>query len=162
MLDPNELYQLADDRPELGQPVLIQALTGFVDAGNATRLAREHLLSNLDGRPLASFDIDQLLDYRSRRPVMTFVEDHWESYDDPRLLFWDDFLAKGREHRAGHAGRLDELAAQAKAVARIDVGRLLRDRSRVRHATPPTRAGRDSPPTTSTTSTTASSRTLPP
>jgi hypothetical protein len=93
VLDPNELYQLADDRPELGQPVLIQALTGFVDAGNATRLAREHLLSNLDGRPLASFDVDQLLDYRSRRPVMTFVEDHWERYDEPRLelhLLHDD------------------------------------------------------------------------
>ena len=85
MLDPHELYQLADDLPELGQPVLIQALTGFVDAGNATRLAREHLLSTLKGRPIASFDIDQLLDYRSRRPTMLFVKDHWERYEEPRL-----------------------------------------------------------------------------
>nr|MDT0657283.1 PAC2 family protein [Micromonospora sp. DSM 115978] len=85
MLDPHELYQLSDDLPELGQPVLIQALTGFVDAGHATRLAREHLLSTLDAQPIASFDIDQLLDYRSRRPIMTFVEDHWESYDEPKL-----------------------------------------------------------------------------
>lgn len=85
MLDPHELYQLADDLPELGQPVLIQALTGFVDAGNATRLAREHLLSTLDAQRVASFDIDQLLDYRSRRPIMTFVEDHWDNYDEPKL-----------------------------------------------------------------------------
>ncbi|MEV4756583.1 PAC2 family protein [Micromonospora sp. NPDC049559] len=85
MLDPHELYQLADDLPELGQPVLIQALTGFVDAGNATRLAREHLLSTLEGRPVATFDIDQLLDYRSRRPTMLFVEDHWERYEEPKL-----------------------------------------------------------------------------
>ncbi|MDG4831407.1 PAC2 family protein [Solwaraspora sp. WMMD1047] len=85
MLDPHELYQLTDDLPELGQPVLIQALTGFVDAGHATRLAREHLLSTLDAQPIASFDLDQLLDYRSRRPIMTFVEDHWESYDEPKL-----------------------------------------------------------------------------
>ena len=85
MLDPNELYQLTDDLPELGQPVLIQALSGFVDAGNATRLAREHLLSKLDTRTIATFDIDQLLDYRSRRPTMVFVEDHWDHYEQPRL-----------------------------------------------------------------------------
>ncbi|MEV1154496.1 proteasome assembly chaperone family protein [Micromonospora chokoriensis] len=93
MLDPHELYQLTDDLPDLGQPVLIQALTGFVDAGNASRLAREQLLTSLEGRPIATFDVDQLFDYRSRRPVMTFVEDHWESIDAPSLelhLLHDD------------------------------------------------------------------------
>ncbi|GIJ11677.1 proteasome assembly chaperone family protein [Micromonospora andamanensis] len=93
MLDPHELYELTDDLPDLGQPVLIQALTGFVDAGNASRLAREQLLTSLESRPVARFDLDQLFDYRSRRPVMTFVEDHWESYDDPVLelhLLHDD------------------------------------------------------------------------
>ena len=35
MPDPQDLYQLVDDLPELGRPVLIQALTGFVDAGAA-------------------------------------------------------------------------------------------------------------------------------
>ncbi|MER7891430.1 PAC2 family protein [Micromonospora sp. NPDC094482] len=85
MLDPHELYELTDDLPDLGQPVLIQALTGFVDAGNASRLAREQLLTSLEARPVATFDVDQLFDYRSRRPVMTFVEDHWESYDTPKL-----------------------------------------------------------------------------
>ncbi|MFI6242723.1 proteasome assembly chaperone family protein [Micromonospora sp. NPDC050795] len=93
MLDPHELYQLTDDLPDLGQPVLIQALTGFVDAGNASRLAREQLLTSLEGRPIATFDVDQLFDYRSRRPVMTFVEDHWESVDAPKLelhLLQDD------------------------------------------------------------------------
>ncbi|MBU8859956.1 MULTISPECIES: PAC2 family protein [unclassified Micromonospora] len=93
MLDPHELYELTDELPELGQPVLIQALTGFVDAGNATRLAREQLLTSLDARVIARFDVDQVYDYRSRRPVMTFVEDHWESYDAPALelhLLHDD------------------------------------------------------------------------
>ena len=85
MLDPHELYELTDELPELGQPVLIQALTGFVDAGNATRLAREQLLTSLDAQVVARFDVDQVFDYRSRRPVMTFVEDHWESYDAPAL-----------------------------------------------------------------------------
>ncbi|MBO4208953.1 proteasome assembly chaperone family protein [Micromonospora echinofusca] len=93
MLDPHGLYQLTDDLPDLGQPVLIQALTGFVDAGNATRLAREHLLTNLTAQPVVTFDIDQLLDYRSRRPPMIFVADHWEDYERPELridLLHDD------------------------------------------------------------------------
>jgi predicted ATP-grasp superfamily ATP-dependent carboligase len=93
VLDPDELYQLAEDLPQLGRPVLIQAMTGFVDAGNAARLARAHLLGTLDNRLVATFDVDQLMDYRSRRPAMVFVEDHWETYDDPTLalhLLHDD------------------------------------------------------------------------
>ncbi|WP_041842995.1 proteasome assembly chaperone family protein [Actinoplanes friuliensis] len=85
MLDPHGLYELADDLPDLDSPVLVQALTGFVDAGSAIQLSREHLLEHLDGRVLATFDVDQLLDYRSRRPSMIFVEDHWESYEEPSL-----------------------------------------------------------------------------
>ena len=85
MLDPNELYELAGELPELDGPVLIQALTGFVDAGSAIQLSREHLLENLETQVLATFDLDQLLDYRSRRPPMIFVEDHWESYEEPSL-----------------------------------------------------------------------------
>ncbi len=85
MLDPDGLYELADDLPVLDSPVLIQALTGFVDAGSAIQLSRDHLLDQLTSQVIATFDIDQLLDYRSRRPSMIFVEDHWESYDDPTL-----------------------------------------------------------------------------
>jgi PAC2 family len=85
VLDPHGLYELADDLPALDSPVLIQALTGFVDAGSAIQLSREHLLEHLDGDVVATFDLDQLLDYRSRRPSMVFVEDHWESYEQPSL-----------------------------------------------------------------------------
>jgi predicted ATP-grasp superfamily ATP-dependent carboligase len=83
--DPEELYRLREDLPDLGRPVLIQALTGFVDAGSATRLAREQLLTGLDSRVIATFDVDELYEYRSRRPTMLFVEDHWEHYDPPRI-----------------------------------------------------------------------------
>src|SRR5689334_9270934 len=85
VLDPTELYEVADDLPALDEPVLVQALTGFVDAGSAIQLFRENLLENLENRVVATFDLDQLLDYRSRRPPMIFVEDHWESYEDPSL-----------------------------------------------------------------------------
>jgi predicted ATP-grasp superfamily ATP-dependent carboligase len=83
--DPRDLYELEPDLPELEAPVLIQALDGFVDAGGAKRLAREHLLSTHASRVLARFDVDSLLDYRARRPAMTFDEDHWADYADPTL-----------------------------------------------------------------------------
>jgi predicted ATP-grasp superfamily ATP-dependent carboligase len=85
VLDPKALYEFTAARQDLGRPVLLHALNGFVDAGNAGRLAREHLMESLGSTMIARFDIDQLFDYRSRRPVMQFSADHWESYDDPKL-----------------------------------------------------------------------------
>ena len=84
-LDPGELFELDPDRPQLEGPVLVQALDGFIDAGAGKRLAREHLLASYESQVVARFDVDQLLDYRARRPAMLFVEDHWESYTDPEL-----------------------------------------------------------------------------
>ena len=88
MLDPRDLYETTDpvqDSSGSGEPVLVVALTGFVDAGNAARLAREHLLETCRPELVATFDVDQLHDYRARRPTMIFNEDHWESYDAPSL-----------------------------------------------------------------------------
>jgi hypothetical protein len=85
VLDPHGLYEVTGDLPALDGPVLIQALTGFVDAGTAIQLARENLLEHLESEVVATFDLDQLLDYRSRRPPMIFVADHFESYEEPHL-----------------------------------------------------------------------------
>ena len=84
-LDPRELFEVEPDLPDLSGAVLVQALDGFVDAGAAKRLVREHLLMQHGGRRVVTFDVDQLLDYRARRPAMVFAKDHWESYDDPEL-----------------------------------------------------------------------------
>ena len=93
MLDPRTLYDLhgdptgpaGGDQPPAG-PVLLHALTGFIDAGQAGALASAHLLATMEHRALATFDVDQLLDYRSRRPPMLFIADHWETYQDPSLV----------------------------------------------------------------------------
>ena len=85
MLDPAELYQLVEELPALDQPVLVLALDGFIDAGNAVQLARAHLLSVLRSQVVATFDVDQVFDYRGRRPEMLFVTDHWESFHAPEL-----------------------------------------------------------------------------
>jgi hypothetical protein len=65
--------------------VLVHAFTDFVDAGGGVRIATEHLLSTLDHHLLATFDVDEVLDYRARRPRMSFVMDHFESVDIPQL-----------------------------------------------------------------------------
>lgn len=94
MLDPSDLYRLhplATDDPDdepllLDRPVLVHVLTGFVDAGSATRMVSDHLLATLDHQVLVTFDVDQLVDYRSRRPTMVYDEDHYASYDEPELV----------------------------------------------------------------------------
>jgi len=79
------LPQLAEEN---GGLVLVQVLDGFLDAGNAAALSAAHLLDmSTGGNPVvATFDVDQLHDYRARRPAISFVRDHYEAYDAPRLV----------------------------------------------------------------------------
>ena len=84
-----ELYQIEAEPLSGTGMVLVHALTGFLDAGQAAHLAVAHLLANLDHRVIATFDVDQLLDYRSRRPLMIFDEDHWAGYDQPELVLYE-------------------------------------------------------------------------
>jgi hypothetical protein len=89
VLNPDDLYEL--DRTHLpvdagGRgPVLVHVLDGFVDAGRAGKQVVDELLGELEHDVVARFDVDQLLDYRSRRPPMVFAADRWETYQDPEL-----------------------------------------------------------------------------
>lgn len=95
---PQRIVHIVDDVPELVDaetsgvdsavgdgPVLLVALDGFLDAGNASALAVEHLLSG-ESRVVASFELDELLDYRARRPPMTFSSFRYTDYEAPRLV----------------------------------------------------------------------------
>lgn len=86
MRDPAELYEIEADPPELTDPVMLHMLDGFIDAGSTGRLLVGHLLAGLENRVLARFDVDRLLDYRARRPTMTFASDHWDYYEAPELV----------------------------------------------------------------------------
>jgi proteasome assembly chaperone (PAC2) family protein len=85
VLDPAELYRIEEDVPSLDGPVLLVVLDGFVDAGSAGGLAVEALLENKESHKVVEFDVDQLVDYRSRRPPLRFDTDHWAGYTPPRL-----------------------------------------------------------------------------
>ena len=67
--------------------MLVTALDGFLDAGNASALASAppHRRSE-PGRVVASFEVDEFYDYRARRPPLTFLEDHYADYEAPRLV----------------------------------------------------------------------------
>ncbi len=61
------------------------ALTGFTDAGGAISGLIDYVRGELDPTPLAVFSNDVLLDYRARRPIIAFEEDHLTAYRPPRL-----------------------------------------------------------------------------
>jgi hypothetical protein len=88
VLNPSELYHFETDTDphELSASVMLVALGGFMDAGHTQRLLTEHLLATGKSTVVASFDADQLVDYRSRRPAMVFDANRWLSYEDPCLV----------------------------------------------------------------------------
>lgn len=62
------------EHPDLEDPVLIMFLEGWIDAGLGAANAATLLLDQLDTTPIVSFDADELLDHRARRPVMHLVD----------------------------------------------------------------------------------------
>ncbi|MEZ0163801.1 proteasome assembly chaperone family protein [Kineococcus sp. LSe6-4] len=95
MLDPGSLYSYEGERPALTEPPLVVALSGFVDAGAAVRQTVEHLLDVCRHEVVATFDVDQLHDYRARRPTMTFGGQDWLEVEEPRLRLLRVFDEEG-------------------------------------------------------------------
>lgn len=87
-IEPGDLYRLEPGADLLRAPTLVQAIPGFIDAGSAVSLAVSQLLSSLDHEVVVRFDHDLLVDYRSRRPRLTFAEDHYEDYVAPELVLY--------------------------------------------------------------------------
>lgn len=89
MLDPQTLFNIdpaaAGADGDLRGAPLLAGFTGFADAGHVVSQIREELFENLEHELVATFDADQLIDYRSRRPTITFLEDHLEEYEAPRI-----------------------------------------------------------------------------
>jgi len=65
--------------------VMLHSLRGFIDAGRTGQILASHILEESEPVRVATFDVDRLLDYRSRRPEMTFSVNAWTRYDEPYL-----------------------------------------------------------------------------
>ncbi|WP_248581444.1 PAC2 family protein [Nocardioides sp. InS609-2] len=88
MSQESRLVHIVDEVPELDgvdDLTMVVVLTGFLDAGQAADQTAQYLQDGSDGPIVATFDVDVLYDYRARRPAMTFVRDHYDEYDAPRL-----------------------------------------------------------------------------
>ncbi|WP_369411140.1 proteasome assembly chaperone family protein [Leucobacter edaphi] len=72
---------------------LVVALQGLSDAGGAVSQLEEYFWREYEPQELVRFDADQLLDYRARRPIITFDETHLIDYSPEELglfLLHDD------------------------------------------------------------------------
>jgi hypothetical protein len=67
---------------------MIALLTGFSDSGATVQQLSEHLFANLHNEVAIKFDNDELLDYRSRRPILYFEKDHIDSYQPANLAVY--------------------------------------------------------------------------
>lgn len=85
MRPPRELILTHQEPSASLQPILVHAFTGFVDAGGGVRLAADHILQSCSHELIATFDVDEVLDYRARRPRMTFDMDHFSAADIPTI-----------------------------------------------------------------------------
>lgn len=85
----SRLVHIVDDIPELAEVTeltMLVSLYGFLDAGAAGVVSTTFLERASDGKVVATFDVDQFHDYRARRPALSFIQDHYEQYDAPRLV----------------------------------------------------------------------------
>ena len=61
-------------RPDVAEPVLVVGLDGWIDAGFAANTAIGRLRDVIDTELVATWDADELIDHRSRRPAMHLVD----------------------------------------------------------------------------------------
>jgi hypothetical protein len=64
---------------------MVANLSGFTDAGSTILQLENHLFETLDTELVVEFENDELLDYRSRRPLMYFDKDHIADYEPEQL-----------------------------------------------------------------------------
>tara|TARA_B110000858_G_scaffold186490_1_gene229740 strand:+ start:269 stop:1174 length:906 start_codon:yes stop_codon:yes gene_type:complete len=81
----NQLYeQFSHSEIPSGLP-MVALISGFSDSGSTISQLSDHFFSELNHELVLSFDNDEFLDYRSRRPALFFEKDHIESYEPPSL-----------------------------------------------------------------------------
>ncbi|MFF2408556.1 PAC2 family protein [Streptomyces sp. NPDC058092] len=65
--------------------VMLYHFDGYIDAGETGEQIVDGLLETLPHQVVARFDHDRLVDYRARRPLLTFRRDRWAAYETPTL-----------------------------------------------------------------------------
>lgn len=85
MHDPRSLYERDPAVPVPSGLPLVIALSGYVDAGEAVAQTVQHLLGTLENERVATFDPDELLDFRARRPIVTINDEQHMEWQQPTV-----------------------------------------------------------------------------
>jgi proteasome assembly chaperone (PAC2) family protein len=89
------LYELLSE-PQADSPVLVLAMDGWIDAGLGAATALAALLEQVHTEVVASFDADELVDHRARRPVVR-IRDGMNTG-----LTWPEIQLRHGVDREGH------------------------------------------------------------
>jgi len=92
----SSLYELHSHR-SLESPVLLLATESWVDAGLGAQAAIAHILETIPTEVLATFSADELIDFRSRRPIVRIsdgVVDH---------VSWPEIQLRAGQDAAGRS-----------------------------------------------------------
>jgi len=81
----NSLVYWHGERPQLRRPLLLTVLEGFVDAGAAAGTAAAFLRHRWRADVVATFDRDELIDFRARRPTAVVETGTLNRIDWPKI-----------------------------------------------------------------------------
>lgn len=76
-----------DARPELFEPILLVAFTGWNDAGDAASQALDIIAEHWHARPFAQVDTEQIYDYQTTRPQAVLNAEGIQSIVWPQVSF---------------------------------------------------------------------------
>ena len=72
--EPYRLHESYAKMPRLSSPLLVVMLQGWIDASSAANAAMTRLVKETGATTLVTFDSDEFLDFRARRPTMELRE----------------------------------------------------------------------------------------
>jgi proteasome assembly chaperone (PAC2) family protein len=112
-----------DHWPELERPLMVVAISGWVDAGVAGEGAAGAIVEQFaDDTPFATIDLTDLLDLQQTRPTARFVEGGLRVIDWPRLEFVagrlgrDVIVVRGPEPSLQWSAVADEIVRTAERL----------------------------------------------
>lgn len=92
----SSFYELHSDRP-LESPVLLLATESWVDAGLGAQAAIAHTLEKISTEVLVTFNADELIDFRSRRPIVRICDGVVDKLSWPEIQLRAGQDAAGRD-----------------------------------------------------------------
>ena len=105
---PYELHSSYSELPALESPLLVVMMTGWIDAGSAAANAMTHLVEVTGATTLLTFDSDEFIDYRARRPLMELRDGV-----STRLVWATPEMMRGRDVNGRDVSQIDYYVAFA-------------------------------------------------